>query len=488
MTSRLYFYGFSAAAYVALCVFCVINVRPRIEEDLVYRTSRALIKKGIRYASVKFAGRDAGVSLRGANNDIVERAKRIATSVYGVRQVQVTSLPEIFPELDVRKDGGQVHLYGKFPDKDSRDGWVSAATYIFGQNAVRSEIQVSDEVSKPAYLENLKLLLQLLKEEPGLNRFELSQNKFQLHGEVSTKQEQERIEGDAAELVPSTLELLSLIQIHKGLEEVPPREPAKSEPVLSEPAPPEATPGEHTESERIKSEPTKSHSEKKTSKKRKSGKRASGAMLENLRLGFSFNSTRIVSNSREALSEAARLLRENAGLKIKLLGYCDGRGPAAYNLKLSQRRAKAVRSLLLRKGIAADRIEIEGRGATEFLAENDSEAGRALNRRVEFRLIDGFSYANPNPEASPRPIRIRRASVGEGQTVSGVQTSNIPSNFADFIGVVESRSFAVLLGILKNVEKNDEAISRDTFAEPGLREGAFSAHGRGLRGTFCYIS
>jgi outer membrane protein OmpA-like peptidoglycan-associated protein len=83
------------------------------------------------------------------------------------------------------------------------------------------------------------------------------------------------------------------------------------------------------------------------------------------------------------LGELRDLLRADPGLRLRLVGHTDGQAGPAVNLPLSQRRAAAVRGWLVAQGIEAARLAAEGRGQAEPIADNGTEAGRALNRRVE---------------------------------------------------------------------------------------------------------
>jgi len=65
----------------------------------------------------------------------------------------------------------------------------------------------------------------------------------------------------------------------------------------------------------------------------------------------------------------------------------DALGPQSYNLTLSQKRARAVVAYLTSKGIAAERLSADGEGEFSPVATNDTEAGRAVNRRVEFVIV-----------------------------------------------------------------------------------------------------
>ncbi|WP_425311732.1 OmpA family protein [Microvirga massiliensis] len=80
----------------------------------------------------------------------------------------------------------------------------------------------------------------------------------------------------------------------------------------------------------------------------------------------------------------AKLLRENAKLRLNIIGHMDNRGTPDYNMNLSRRRAAGVVAALVRDyRIAADRPASSGAGLTSPVAPNDTDEGRARNRRVE---------------------------------------------------------------------------------------------------------
>lgn len=83
-----------------------------------------------------------------------------------------------------------------------------------------------------------------------------------------------------------------------------------------------------------------------------------------------------------------RLVREAQGAQqIRITGYTDSLGTASANTVLAQQRAEAIRHHLVRSGVPADRILLGWTGATDFLAENTTERGRAMNRRVEVQMV-----------------------------------------------------------------------------------------------------
>ena len=104
-------------------------------------------------------------------------------------------------------------------------------------------------------------------------------------------------------------------------------------------------------------------------------------------LFFATGKTQILPQSEQALNELSDFLRDNPTVSIRITGHTDNVGSDKANMTLSEGRAKAVRGEIIKRGIAAERIEAEGKGETEPIADNATEEGRAQNRRVEFTII-----------------------------------------------------------------------------------------------------
>ncbi|MDP9037454.1 MAG: OmpA family protein [Myxococcota bacterium] len=104
---------------------------------------------------------------------------------------------------------------------------------------------------------------------------------------------------------------------------------------------------------------------------------------------FDYNKAAIKPDSDSLLNEVAKLLTEHAEIKhVRVEGHTDNIGTAEYNKKLSQQRAQAVVQWLLNHGIAKERLTAQGMGKEQPMVPNDSDANRALNRRVEFHIED----------------------------------------------------------------------------------------------------
>lgn len=101
-----------------------------------------------------------------------------------------------------------------------------------------------------------------------------------------------------------------------------------------------------------------------------------------LEVFFDTDSATIKPESFPDLDRAVSLMQTNARLFGTVEGHTDDRGSAAYNQKLSQRRAESVRQYLVDKGVPADRLEAVGRGESQPVADNATAEGRSQNRRV----------------------------------------------------------------------------------------------------------
>ncbi|MBR5824992.1 MAG: OmpA family protein [Paludibacteraceae bacterium] len=110
---------------------------------------------------------------------------------------------------------------------------------------------------------------------------------------------------------------------------------------------------------------------------------ASGNSITLNNLYFDYDSDKILPNSYAEIQRLMLFLKQNKNIKIKIVGHTDNQGSNTYNLDLSRRRAEALMNALIQKGISADRLIAEGKGSTQPITTNDTEEGRAQNRRVE---------------------------------------------------------------------------------------------------------
>lgn len=101
---------------------------------------------------------------------------------------------------------------------------------------------------------------------------------------------------------------------------------------------------------------------------------------------FDFDSSDLQTPARQALNDVNAVLRSYPETRINVAGYTDSTGSDSYNQKLSEQRAQSVATYLEQGGVEAGRINAVGFGETRPVASNETDAGRAQNRRVEITL------------------------------------------------------------------------------------------------------
>lgn len=102
---------------------------------------------------------------------------------------------------------------------------------------------------------------------------------------------------------------------------------------------------------------------------------------------FDFDKATLRPESTNELERLTKLLNDVPTLKIEISGHTDNKGSAAYNQKLSESRAKSVVDYLISKGISGDRLQFKGYGMDQPIAGNDTDEGRQMNRRTEFKIL-----------------------------------------------------------------------------------------------------
>lgn len=109
-------------------------------------------------------------------------------------------------------------------------------------------------------------------------------------------------------------------------------------------------------------------------------------VLENVY--FDYDQSTLLPKSYLTLAHLLELLNEYPAIKIELVGHTDSDGTDRYNVDLSRRRAKTVYEYLIEKNIDQNRLQFSGEGEQAPIATNETEKGKALNRRVEFRIVE----------------------------------------------------------------------------------------------------
>lgn len=121
-------------------------------------------------------------------------------------------------------------------------------------------------------------------------------------------------------------------------------------------------------------------------------------------VNFEFDKSRLTVNAKTLLDLVADALTARQDIRVEIAGHTDSKGADSYNQKLSESRADSVKLYLVERGIANDRMTTIGYGESQPVADNTTDEGRELNRRVELRVTASDAAAGPAPTvASPVP-------------------------------------------------------------------------------------
>ena len=186
--------------------------------------------------------------------------------------------------------------------------------------------------------------------------------------------------------IPSRLSLAAVVLVAVaacGKKEPPPAPAPEPAPA---PAPQPAPPPPAPKPEPVKTGPT-------PEELAAAAARTTSEVLADLAsvIHFDFDKSDIKPEYTSTLDQKAAILGLNSGLTIRVSGHCDERGSDEYNLALGNRRANAVKTYLINKGISADRIEIVSFGEERPVAMGHDEESWFQNRRAEFEATAGAS-------------------------------------------------------------------------------------------------
>ena len=123
-------------------------------------------------------------------------------------------------------------------------------------------------------------------------------------------------------------------------------------------------------------------------------------------VNFDFDKATLTPTAKGILDQVAAALQSRPDIKVEIDGHTDGKGSVPYNQKLSERRAASVVLYLVGKGIDSGRMTSAGFGKSMPVADNKTDAGRALNRRVELKVTEANAAAAPVMVAPPVPAAV----------------------------------------------------------------------------------
>jgi OOP family OmpA-OmpF porin len=354
------------AGLAVLAFICIRWHAPLIERDIASRTEQALSSAALGFAAVRVDGRDVHLTGTAPSREALDRAVEVAMAVRGSRWVdsalvlaaapepqpaapppvvaapppaQAPAVPTVF-DFSFKPAGNTLTLSGTLPDEATQQKFVQAIRSSRG-DAGRIDPQIE---FNPAAPETWRVVL------GALLRFwddviqvtaRLEGSNLRIAGEMKSQKSRGQFEQFLKSALPAETAAVYAIDV----------------PVL--------TPAAATCQKDI------------------------DGLLSTAELRFKTASASV------DLASSGALLRELAGIagrcpkvKITIAGHTDSNGSTEFNLKLSRERAQSVARLLTQLGVDGRRITTVGYGETRPVADNGTETGRALNRRIEFVITE----------------------------------------------------------------------------------------------------
>ena len=227
---------------------------------------------------------------------------------------------------------GQVVVSGKVPDEATHSAVLARLRDTYGAGNVVDQIEVGGVATPPNWSANVQKLLGPQLKQISKGQLKINGTQIDVKGEVSNEALRQQVTSDMANALNPTY------TIHNGL-----RVSASEQGMLD-------------------------------------------STLANRTIEFETGSATLAPEGRAILDQMAAVLVKIPGKTVEIIGHTDNSGSRASNIALSQARADAVKGYLVTKGVAPRSMATMGVGPDQPIASNDTDAGRARNRRIEFRV------------------------------------------------------------------------------------------------------
>ncbi len=347
--ARLFPLFITLAALLGLIFVCAQRHAGLIQTELLADVRSALADEDFATVATSVHWRDITLSGSVDSEEDRARAHELAQSVWGVHDVvsdlEVRVLPKPSFELDFER--GQVVLSGVVNREAAVRNIEAGATSIYGEDGFRNQLTTND-VQASSWLANLVEVLRAHADaEGGLETtgFRIASDRMTLFGQVPSTELREQIANQIALVVPD-LVIDNQIQV------------VGAETQIAE-------------------------------------------ILDLEVIEFETDSDQLTAEGRRIALRVRAILARIGDFEIEVGGHTDSVGDSAYNRDLSRRRALTV-VRTLSETLPRDQFTVRGFGEERPIADNETEAGRQKNRRIEFRFLRGGTIASA-PDAGDAP-------------------------------------------------------------------------------------
>lgn len=250
-----------------------------------------------------------------------------ATAGQGVARGAATDVP-----APANAAPGQVVVGGKVPDEATKAAVLQKLRDTYGATNVVDQIEVGDVATPPNWSANVQKLIGPSLKQISKGQLKIDGTQIEMKGEVGNEAQRQQIASDMATALNPTY------TIRNGL-----RVSASEQGLLDQ-------------------------------------------TLANRTIEFETGSATLAPEGRQILDQMAAALARMPTRTVDIIGHTDNSGSRASNIALSQARADAVKGYLVTKGISPQQMTTTGVGPDQPIASNDTNDGRAKNRRIEFRV------------------------------------------------------------------------------------------------------
>ncbi len=325
-------------------IFCIWNKLQTMQDDTISTTAKPVV---------------------------IEKETNIAQKEQAI-QKDKTKIKDL--TFKIVKDGDVVKLSGVFPSQKVVNNIMQNLKKV-GNEVKRGTIIIDKNVDNPKLLEGIKELSNdFAKFKNGY--IEYHDKKMTIDGIVNKADIKEQINISASKI--GDFEVANIVIVEE--------KPAK----IQQPEIIEIKSPQTTEKRKKEDEQTQKALQRQKVKDRRDRAKAQAQLDRILRskpVEFVYAKDQLTQKSKRLINQVYAVLKKYPGIRVKIAGHTDSDGTQEDNLKLSQKRANAIKQYLIKKGIKADRLVAIGYGESRPLVKNDTAAHKQINRRVEFRVI-----------------------------------------------------------------------------------------------------
>lgn len=378
--------------------------RPHVEADLTVRATEALRAAGQSWAKVTVSGREAVITGRAKKDGQGKAALDAVRGVWGIRTVQLkTDLagagaapvavgPKVTPEKAAEAARRKAEAEAKAKREAEEAAAKRAQAEAEAKAAVERKAKAEAEAAARAKQEaEAAVAAQKAKEEAEARAAERARE--QTAAAIKAQQEAE-----AALKAKEAAEALTAAKAREDAEATESKAREDADAVRKAEQEAEAAAAQKAKQEADMEAEAKAdaeaqarkaaeeHARKTTAETEACEKRLAEAVEQGTIL-FKRASADIDSKSSTTIARLSEIIKSCPGARVEVEGHTDAEGTDERNQRLSERRARAVLNSLVHAGVAADRLTAAGYGASRPVATNETAAGMARNRRIEFKVF-----------------------------------------------------------------------------------------------------